>query len=100
MNSKLGYELHPDGARRLICAVIDQAQSDFKHLVKRGKIVNGAMAIPKYSKTNFNALKLANSEVQRLIDFFKALGPLVQLLHVAGIQINPNAARRKLGIAT
>ena len=84
------------GARRLICGIIELAVVDYQGLVATGRIVNGA-ALPCTRERSYSSHYRTNSEVQNLVDFFTK-GALDEWLFIAGIRINPNLIREKLGI--
>lgn len=92
-----GQKLNDDGARRFICAVVEQAVEDFKILVRRGRIVNG-QAMPSERQTIAAGYEYQD-HVKRLLHFFQPGGPMDMWLGAAGIQINPNLIRERLGIA-
>ncbi|HTV41582.1 MAG TPA: hypothetical protein VMF08_13455 [Candidatus Sulfotelmatobacter sp.] len=85
------------GARRLICAIVEQAVVDFKGLVAMGCIVNG-VALPCARTRRYDSDYRTEAEVKDLLDFFTK-GALDEWLFVAGIRINPNLIREKLGIS-
>ncbi len=93
---KLGYELHDDGAKRLVCAVVEQAVADFKLLVRHGRIVNGK-AMPSKRRKIFGGYEYQD-HVKQLLHFFAPGGPMDTWFLIAGIKINPNLVRQKLGI--
>lgn len=92
---RLGYKLNDNGARLLICAVVEQAVSDFKLLSKRGRIVSGKI-IRKGNGGGF--VRDAENQAIQTLHFFSKAGPLDEWLAVAGIEVNPNLVRKKLGI--
>jgi hypothetical protein len=88
------YELNNSGARALLCAVIEQAVTDFKTLTAAGRIVNGkVMPVNRARVLNYRT----DAEVQSLVDFFTS-GVMDEWIFLAGIRINPNLIREKLGI--
>jgi hypothetical protein len=93
-NTTLNYELNNSGARALLCAVIEQAVTDFKTLAAAGRIVNGrVMSIKQERILGYRT----DAEVQSLVDFF-ASGVMDEWILFTGIRINPNLIREKLGI--
>jgi hypothetical protein len=93
-NPTLSYELSNSGARALLCAVIEQAVTDFKTLAAAGRIVNGrVMPVNQERILGYRT----DAEVQSLVDFF-ASGVMDEWIFFTGIRINPNLIREKLGI--
>lgn len=88
------YELNDSGARALLCAVIEQAVTDFKALAAAGRIVNGkVMPVNQDRILNYRT----DAEVQALLNFFTS-GVMDEWILITGIRINPNLIREKLGI--
>src|SRR5580693_5055258 len=86
--------LNYTGARALLCAVIEQAVTDFKELVAAGRIVNGTvMPAGRRPVRDYRT----DAAVQALLDFFTG-GVMDEWIFLAGIRINPNLIREKLGI--
>jgi hypothetical protein len=90
----LSYELNNSGARALLCAVIEQAVTDFKTLVAAGRIVNGRVTPVRQERILGYR---TDAEVQSLVDFFNS-GVMDEWILFTGIRINPNLIREKLGI--
>ena len=84
------------GARRLICAIIEQAVVDYKGLVATGRIVDGAAA-PCARNRRYSGVYGTGSEVGEILDFFTK-GVMDEWLFIMAIPINPNLIREKLGI--
>lgn len=95
-NRKHPLKITSVGAHRLICAVIEQAVDDYKGLLDTGRIVN-SMVVRCRRKRRFSADYRNDSEVKELLDFLTK-GALDEWLFIAGIPINPNLIREKLGI--
>ena len=94
---KLGYELNETGARRLVAAVVEKAIEDYRFLVSHGGIVDGNAMPSKTTKKDGTAYQ-HEDEIKELLDFFRPGGPMDNWLRAAGININPNLIRKKLGI--
>jgi hypothetical protein len=94
MNAKLGYEINPDAAKRLLAAIIEQAVDDLKGFQRAGTIVAGKVVL---SGKKFRDMKTVAPALQ-LLHFFEPDGMAEKTMLMLGCETNFQSVRRALNL--
>jgi hypothetical protein len=92
----IGRNINDIGAKRLICAVLEQAISDVRGLIELGRISDGQIVI-KAPKLKFCSGYSDIPEIKRLLEFFTK-GRIDEWLELSGIDIDASQIRKRLGL--
>jgi hypothetical protein len=95
---KLGYEIHPEGARRCLCGIIEQAVHDLRRFQKRGWVVGGRINREKFQamRTCGDRVKTCEIDVKQLLHFFSTEGPMDRFIVTLHLKISPDKIRQQL----
>jgi len=84
------------GARRLLCAIIEQAANDYRTAVRQGLIVGDLVVIRKNARRKLAATLYLESDLRDLVSFFQEGGPLDLIFETLGMGRCSQAVRKAL----
>jgi hypothetical protein len=90
-----GRDINDAGAKRLICAVVEQAITDLRGLIDAGRIKDGQVVASPRKRVCAGYMDLI--EIKQLLQFFTR-GHIDSWLDKAMIDIDPGKIRDALGL--